>query len=674
MTGPRVGEWERTLAGGKAFYITTPIYYVNGSPHIGSALTTVCCDVLARYRRMRGDRTWFLTGTDENATKVQEAAEAAGTPPRALVDRLAEEFKQAWTALGIGYDDFIRTTEPRHVHAVQQFFLKLRDSGHVYRGTYEGWYCISDETFFRESDVEDDHLCPNTECRRPLQRVQEENYFFRLSAFGEPLLQHIRANPEFLQPEFRRNEVVAFIEEGLRDMSITRANRGWGIPVPGEPEKVIYVWFDALINYLAATGWPEDPDFERFWPADVHLVGKEIYVRFHATLWPAMLMALGLPLPKTVYGHGWWVDAEGKKQGKRTGGLPHPIEFARELASLSQMNPDLASDALRYILLREMQFHGDTEYTRENLLKRYNTDLANDLGNLTNRSVNMLVKYFDGVVPGPAAVDPAIAQFGDEIVREYMSALEEFRFNAALEAVSRLVARMNKFIEENAPWRMAKLGETASLAAVLYTCLDVVRVVSALLQPVMPNAALALRRQIGLPAESAPSWEDAITWAALPVDTQVAPPQPLFPRIQDLNKTEVNPVNETTDNRPQTTSEPAPNTQNPTPSVDLITIDDFSKVQLRVADIEQAESVPNADKLLKLTVSLGDEKRTILAGIAEMYRPEELAGRQIVIVANLQPRKMRGIESQGMLLAADVDGQAIILQPETQVPPGSRVR
>ena len=664
-----------SVAERKSYFITTPIYYVNGSPHIGSALTTVCCDVLARYHRMRGEAAWFLTGTDENATKVQEAADSAGVPPQELVDRLAAEFKEAWSELNVEYDDFIRTTEPRHVEAVQQFFLRLRDSGHVYRGVYEGWYCVSDETFFRDSDVEEDRLCPNSECRRPLQRVQEENYFFRLSEFGEPLLKHIRSNPEFLQPDFRRNEVIAFVEEGLRDMSITRANRGWGIPVPGEPNKVIYVWFDALINYLAATGWPNDPDYTKLWPADVHLVGKEIYVRFHATLWPAMLLALGLPLPRTVYGHGWWVDAEGKKQGKRTGGLPHPTQFASELAALSGMSRELAPDALRYILLREMQFHGDTEYTIESFLKRYNTDLANDLGNLANRSVNMLVKYFDGIVPGPAAVDSEIAAVGDEVVRDYEAALSEFRFNSALEAVSRLVARMNKYIEENAPWKMAKIGETTQLAGVLYTCLDVVRVVSILQTPIMPKASAAIRSQIGLNPDSAPTWEEATTWGLLPIDTKAAAPLPLFPRILNTIKVEDSTVNETTDAKPTTPApDSAPNTQHPTPNTAFITFDDFMKVQLRVADIEAAEPVPNADKLLKLTVSLGDETRTILAGIAEMYRPEELVGRQIVVVANLQPRKMRGIESQGMLLAADVDGQAIILQPETKVPAGSRVR
>jgi methionyl-tRNA synthetase len=666
----------------KAYYITTPIYYVNGRPHIGAALTTTCCDALARFHRMRGERTWFLTGTDEQAPKVVEAAQKAQIPVQRFVDTLAGEFQATWRRLHIGFDDFIRTTEPRHIEVVQEVFRRLRDRGDIYKGLYQGWYCVADETYFRDSDVGEDHLCPNPECRRPLERKSEECYFFRLSAYGDRLLQYIEANPEFLQPDFRRNEVIRFIESGLRDMNITRANDGWGIPVPDDPDNVIYVWFDAVINYLAATGWPRDPNWERLWPADVHLVGKEIYVRFHATLWPAMLMGLDLPLPRTVYAHGFWVDAEGKKAGKRTGGIPHPVELAQEIGELSGAPLEMAVDALRYLMLREMVFHGDTEYTKESFLNRYNTDLANDLGNLCNRAVTMVNRYFDGVVPAPARVEEEIARLARETTQEYEAALGEFRFHVALEAVWRLIGRMNRYIEERTPWRQAKEGQREELAVTLYTCLEAMRVAATLLAPVMPAASGALWSQIGLPTTADTArWEEAAVWGLLPPGTTVPAPQPLFPRIQDAviaeDKKRVSESKkvDTTDQEKSRKIEATPVIASETPAeTAMISIDDFMKVQLRVANVVAAEPVPNANKLLKLTVEVGEETRTILAGIAEMYQPEELIGKQVVVVVNLAPRKMRGVESQGMLLAADVEGQAIIVQPETRVPSGSRVR
>ncbi len=665
----------------KRYYVTTPIYYVNGRPHIGSGLTTLCCDFLKRYQAMRGRETWFLTGTDENATKNQEAAQEAGVEPLEFVTGLAEEFRRAWGAMNYAFDDFIRTTEPRHVRAVQEVFRRLRSSGDLYRGMYEGWYCVSDETFFRDSDVKDDRLCPNEECRKPLRRVQEENWFFRLSAYGDRLLAHIEANPDFLQPDFRRNEVIAFIKQGLRDASVTRANNGWGIPVPDEPDKVIYVWFDALINYLSATGWPEDEQrYRELWPADVHMMAKEIFVRFHATLWPAMLMALDLPLPKQVYAHGWWVGSEGKKEGKRTGGLPHPMEMAADIRQRSGAASDLAVDAVRYLLLREMVFHGDSEFSHESFLRRYNTDLANDLGNLGNRTTAMVGRYFAGKVPA-AEPDAEVGAFVRSAVADYEAAVRDFRFNMALESAMRVVAHMNKVIENRAPWALAKQGKTEELANVLYTCLEAVRVVSVLIYPAMPITAQALRVNLGIPdATVAPAWDEALQWGHLPSGSQVASPRPLFPRIQDIGaaasetkpaptvKKEVKPMN-TPSPEP---AAPAPPAQSEAPAT--ITYDEFAKLDLRVAKVVEVEPVPNATKLLKLTIDLGAETRTILAGIAEMYQPDELKDKLIVVVANLQPRKLRGIESQGMLLAADVDGQAIILQPETPVPPGSKVR
>ncbi|MEP6755603.1 MAG: methionine--tRNA ligase [Chthonomonadales bacterium] len=668
-------------SGDKTYFITTPIYYVNGRPHIGSALSTLCCDVLARYHKMLGQKVHFLTGTDEQATKVFEAAQKAGVDPQVFVDDLAADFKQSWADLGIEYNDFIRTTEPRHIEAVQEVFRRLQAKGVIYKDLYEGWYCVADETFFRDSDVGPDQLCPNAECRQPLRRMSEENYFFRLSDYGDRLLAHIEANPTFLEPEFRRNEVISFIKQGLRDMSVARPTSGWGIPVPGDPSQVVYVWFDALINYLVSAGWPnDDAKFKEIWPANVHLMGKEIYVRFHATLWPAMLMALDLPLPEQVYAHGWWVDAEGRKGGKRTGGLPHPTDFIHSLETLTGTSMQIARDSLRYLLLREMVFHGDSEYSYEGFLKRYNSDLANDLGNLCNRSVTMVNRYFDGVIPTASRFDPEIAEFAAECVKEYQQALTEFRFNTALEAAWKIVARLNRYIEERLPWKQAKAGETEELAVTLYTCLEAIRIVAVLASPVMPDASKFLLKQIGVGNVDNLTMDSALTTGGLPFGAKVASPEPLFPRINEIPTEMASPdAPVETENKLSEPAEPkvAPVAVVEEPSVEAnsyITIDDFMKVELRVGKIVTAEPIPNATKLLKLTVEIAGEERTVLAGIAEMYQPDELVGRLVVVVANLAPRKMRGIESQGMLLAADVDGQAIFLAPETEVPTGSRVR
>jgi methionyl-tRNA synthetase len=688
------------------YYITTPIYYANGLPHVGTALTTVACDALARYHRLRGAKTYFLSGTDENGTKIQEAAEKAGVPTHEFVDRLAAEFRQAWDDLGVETTDFIRTTERRHVRAVQEFFTRLTASGHVYKDVYEGWYSVSDETFYRDSDVENGIA---RETGKPVERVMEENYFFRLSAFGDRLLEHIQANPGFLLPEFRRNEVVRFIEEGLRDICITRSNRGWGIPFPGDDSKVIYVWFDALISYLSATGWPDDPHWEQIWPADLHFMGKEIFVRFHATLWPAMLMAAGLPLPVQEFGHGFWTVPglkPGEKAGKSTGGLPHPGVLTRFLVERTGMQYPFASDALRYLLCREMNFGNDTEFTVENVLRRFNTDLANDLGNLLNRTINMVMRYYDGEVPQAAEHDAGIGALALQVREEYVRAMAEFRLNVALEAVWKLVARMNKYIDEQAPWALAKAaqgGDGASalnLALTLGTCLEATRIVAVLLTPFMPKASDAILGQLGLSSEpDALDWEST-RWRSGPAAKRVRAPEPLFPRIQDLTLDEPTLValgilkldsqpGRTREETKRTVSETqtgqtevrvAPGTPIPAPALSsaepqMITIDDFMKIQLVVGEVLAAEPVPNASKLLRLTVSLGeDDTRTILSGIAEFYTPDQLVGTQVVVVANLLPRKMRGIESQGMLLAADMDGRAVLVRPEPGVAAGSRVR
>ncbi|MCS7308625.1 MAG: methionine--tRNA ligase [Armatimonadetes bacterium] len=640
----------------KAYYITTPIYYVNSSPHIGSTLTTLAADMLARYQKMQGRRVWFLTGTDENAIKVHRAAQERGMPTQQFVDELAAEFQQAWKTMHIEYDDFIRTTEPRHVRVVQEFFRRMQERGDIYKGVYEGWYCVSDETFFAPSDVGEDRLCPNAECRRPLQWVQEEDYFFRLSAYGDRLLQYIEEHPDWLEPEFRKNEVVAFIKQGLRDQSVTRANPGWGIPVPGEPDKVIYVWFDALINYVSATGWPDDIErYQQLWPA-VHLMGKEIFVRFHATLWPAMLMSLGLPVPERLFGHGWWTIG-GEKGSKSKGNLPHPVQLARDIAAWSGAEFELAVDAERYLLIREMQFGLDSEFSEESFRKRYNSDLANDLGNLLNRTLNMVWRYAEGRVPKPLERNAELATLAEDIDRGIAEEVYRFRLNGVLEQVWRMVSRLNKYLDEQAPWSLYRNGETERAGSVLYDVLEGVRLCALWLAPTMPVATARIWEQLGIGREPVRArWQEESQWGRLQPDTSVQQPQPLFPRITEE------------------ALKAASQKETDMEQSQLVSIEDFQRLEIRIAEVKMAEAIPNTSKLLKLTVDLGGEERTLVAGIAETYRPEDVVGRQIVVLANLQPATIRGVQSQGMLLAAEVDGKAILLTPDKPVPVGSKVR
>lgn len=643
----------------KPYYITTPIYYVNSVPHIGTALTTFVSDVTARYQKMLGRSVYFLTGTDENGLKVKEAAEAAGEDPQAFVDRISQEFVRIWHGMEVEYDDFIRTTEPRHVRCVQEAFRKLQASGHIYKGLYEGWYDVSSETFYKESDLVDGKSPDGNEVRR----VQEENYFFKLSAFAEPLLKHIEQNPKFILPETRKNEVVSFIKQGLRDASITRDNPGWGIPVPGDESKVVYVWFDALLNYLSATGWP-DTDYTKLWPIDVQWMGKDILTRFHATLWPAMLISLELELPTTLVGHAWLLIG-GTKISKSKGNVVRPLDLANELAERSGCSEQVAIDAVRYYMAVAMPHESDTTYTDEDFDKRYNSDLANDLGNALNRSLAMAHKFCGGQVPD-AGIEVAAMEAIATSKRDIDAAMEEFRIERAIGHAMDLVRFINRYINDRAPWDLNKNGDPA-LKSVIRSMLHALRATEGLIRPVMPSTADAIAAQLGVPPLT--QWSQIGTEDSLAVGTQLLEPQPIFPRLE-IKKA---PMEEK--QKPAEDPKPAPAAPKPEGVVEQISIEDFGKVQLKVGRVLEAEAVEGSDKLLKLQVIIGTERRQIVAGIRVNYQPLDLIGRQVIVVTNLKPAKLRGVESQGMLLAAvDENNGAILLQPEKEAPEGAKVR
>lgn len=672
----------------KRYYITTPIYYVNGVPHVGTATTTVLCDAVNRYRELRGDNPYFLTGTDEHALKVAEAAAKAGKSTQEFVDEVSCRFLETWKFLNIEYDVFFRTTEARHQRVVQEVFRRLQSSGDVYLGEYEGWYSVADETFYRDSDVDKNGIVKETGAK--VERIKEEVHYFRLSAYGDRLREHITANPGFLLPDTRRNEVLAFIDQGLRDLAISRRTTGWGIPVPGDESKVIYVWFDALINYLTESGWPDNPDWPNLWPADVHLMAKEIYTRFHATLWPAMLFALGLPLPKHVVGHGWWLvrnpaTLELTKGSKSGVPLPTPEEAVAYIQERSGAPEGVCVDALRYYLARDIQFTADSEFSYDMLVTRYNSDLANDLGNVLNRVLR--AKYFEGRIPEPSAHDDGLKAIAAEAVAGYEAAMERFDWGAALQSAWTLVGAVNKYLDEKAPWSLAKNGEAQAVADVIYNALEGSRLAAVLVSPVMPTAAREIARQLGIEQrwDVEGSWAGVTRWGGLVPGTPVGEPTPLFPRI-DTKKTatdagkpqqtkQKDSANVTTITGNSSSSDAAPAAPAAAPQADLITIDDFARIQLRIADILAAERIEGAKKLLRLQIRIGDEERQIVAGIAETYAPEDLPGKQIAVVANLQPATIRGVQSQGMLLAAtNEQGQAILLHPDKQVTSGSRVK
>ena len=624
----------------KGFYITTPIYYVNDVPHIGHAYTTVAADVLSRHHRLRGRDTYFLTGTDEHGQKIQRAAMERGLTAQELADRTVVNFQDLWKVLGIEYDDFIRTTEERHERVVQHIFSKLLAQGDIYKGSYEGWYCVPCETYVPESQMGEGRTCPD--CKRKLEKMTEESYFFRLSKYAAPLLAFYEAHPEAVQPRGRYNEIVSFIRGGLMDQSISRTTISWGVPVPENPRHVVYVWFDALINYLSALGYPDEGGlWERYWPAVHHLVGKDI-IRFHSVIWPAMVMALGLNPPVMVFAHGWWT-VEGEKMSKSKGNVVDPFDMARRYGA----------DAFRYFLLREVPFGLDGDFSEQALVQRINSDLANDLGNLLHRTLQMVNQFCDGEVPASKALHPedeALCREAEEAVEAVDRALESFAFDEALKVLWGLVARGNKYIDETMPWRLGKEGDRDRLGTVLGTLAQTLRIVALLVTPFMPSTGQRMWQQLGL--RGAPDKITSPAWGGYPAGTLVHKGEVLFPRIDlDLWQKER-----------QARSEEDKSPKDPGDHEAEVSIDDFRKLELRVALVTAVEPVPKADKLYKMSLDLGYEKREIVSGIREFYPPEDLVGKRIVVICNLKPAKLRGVMSCGMLLAAErFDGKNLAL-------------
>jgi methionyl-tRNA synthetase len=678
--------------GGKDFYLTVAIDYPNGEPHVGHAYEKVAADAVVRYQRLRGRRAYYLMGNDEHSQNVLRAARERGLEPEEFCARMAEVFRGAWDALGVAYDHFMRTGDPRHAAAVRTVVQRLHDRGHVYRGTYRGWYCVSCEAFKTDRDLVDG-LCPVH--RRPVERVEEENWFFRLSAFRDALLRHLEARPEFVQPEGPRHEMRNVLREGLEDVSISRARSGWGVPLPWDPAHVVYVWFDALITYLsgAGFGWDEER-FSRLWPADVHLIGKDI-ARFHCIIWPAMLLGAGLELPGSVFVHGF-LNVRGEKLSKTTGNVVDPVQFLRAYGR----------DATRWYLVAETPFGSDGNFAPESFVKRYNSDLANDLGNLLHRTLAMIERFAEGRVPEPPpGSDDGFAAAAAEAVEAFGRAMDALRLHEAASALLQLCAKANRYVDQQSPWDLARRGDGARLRAVLYNLAETLRILAVALGPFLVDAPAEMARQLGLPPEAvrAASWRD-LRWGGLPPGTRVRRGEPLFARLDaeavmadtasfgsgaaagdggtmaaPATRGPVGPApagGEAGEALPVAppAAGPDPGRAPATAAEGLLTIDAFRQVDLRVARVLSAARVEGTARLLRLELDVGAERRQVVAGIAEHYAPEELVGRQVVLVANLRPAAIRGVRSEGMLLAATAGRELRLVTPDGPVPPGSPVR
>ncbi|WP_376748006.1 methionine--tRNA ligase [Lysinibacillus boronitolerans] len=653
----------------KTFYITTPIYYPSGKFHIGTAYTTVASDTIARYKRLKGYDVRFLTGMDEHGQKIQEKAAEAGKHPQDYVNEIADAAKKLWGLMDISYDDFIQTTQDRHTKAVEKIFQKFLDNGDIYKGQYEGWYCTPCESFFTETQLVDGN-CPD--CGRPVHKVKEESYFFNMKKYADHLLAYYEENLEFIEPESRKNEMINnFIKPGLEDLSVSRTSFDWGIKVPGDPKHVIYVWVDALTNYITSLGYLSEDEslFNKYWPADVHVVGKDI-VRFHTIYWPIFLMALDLPLPKKVFAHGFIMMKDGK-MSKSKGNVIYP-EMLIERYGL---------DATRYFLLRELPFGSDGVFSPESFIERTNFDLANDLGNLLNRTISMINKYFDGIIPTEnlqsTEFDAALKEQAESVRIKYEESMEKMQFSVVLADLWTLVSRTNKYIDETQPWVLAKEeSDKPKLGAVMRNLAESLHQIAVMLQPFMTTTPKRMIDQLGLDDKFL-AWDTIETFGnTIPANIKVVEKGiPIFPRLE--NEVEIAYIREEMRGSVKTPQEEESKKATATdenPEIPEITIDDFMKVDLRVATVTACETVPKADKLLKLQVDLGYEQRQVVSGIAKFYTPDDLIGQKVIVVANLKPVKLRGELSQGMILAGEKDGILKLASVDPELENGAKVK